>query len=308
MRRTRFDTWTVALWHDARRRDVLHWLVELPLLSVLGMLVTIAPVGAAKHPVDRIQDRTQKRNERDRKKRRNNSNNKSKKNRRRQDSRGGPDCTPQRPLGQTCQRDCQCPSGARCDTPRSATERGACGQDPQANKVCCLADGETCATACDCCDGSHCINGVCINPCAGLPEGAVCATYTYEDVGGVRIPMPVRCCNRVCPPQPTCRPPGAYCPECIGNQPNTFQGCCTHLADGVCPSAPDAGASRCDCIKTSPRNPCVSDTDCDGGSQCRCGKCCTPNGGKVVGIGGGMCEDCCSGRCEADGFEGICQA
>lgn len=297
MRSIRLDEWSVMLWQEARRRTVLRWLAGLPLLGLLGVLGMLPAEGEAKHPVQRVQDRR----ERHRKKRRRNQ---TKKQDRGHGPRGGVDCTPQRPLSQTCQRDCQCPSGARCDAPRPDTGRGACGQDALARRVCCLADGEACATICDCCGDSDCFNGVCQKTCAsGIGEGEICATYTYEDVGGATIPLPVRCCGGVCPPNPTCRPAGAYCPECDDNRRETFQACCTSRTIGSCPSAPDAATSRCTCITSSS---CASDKDCGfAREQCRCGRCCLPDGA-TFSIKGRDCDTCCSGLCDYVGNNWTC--
>jgi hypothetical protein len=90
-------------------------------------------------------------------------------------TRNDPDCDATRKRGQACERTCQCRGDYHCGRPRVPEERDECGQNLNADRVCCAGKGDSCAgNDCECCGELICEGGRCRESCVGH-DGICCA-------------------------------------------------------------------------------------------------------------------------------------
>ncbi|MEM7608551.1 MAG: hypothetical protein AAF411_24620 [Myxococcota bacterium] len=166
----------------------------------------------------------------------------------------------------TCDDDEECGEDFICDFRATCVPRvpGACRADGDCDDQRCIEgfcrdDSALCQFAFDCSPGQACIDGGCIDICAGSAD--VCGSGTECD--------------------------GAYCRPSVQCQSSSQCGAGEHCVDARC--LPDcAGSSSCGngadyCAEDSFCRPdwnpppfCSRDSDCTDGSVCRLGACRTP--------------------------------
>jgi hypothetical protein len=172
----------------------------------------------------------------------------------------GPDetCQATRKRGDKCEQTCECQGDYRCGAPRTLADRAECGQDRDADKVCCLRQGDTCGSnECGCCGTMVCRHGHCSGDCTAdsqCPAGTRCVNgrcsiNCYEDLDGG---------NGGCPP------------TCLCSRGNTYM-CFSPDLDPCAPDAPLC-TSNADC----PGDWLCQPQECDGETRSSCVPLCSP--------------------------------